>query len=470
MQGDFEIEKNNTPNISSAVTPSRLPENQGGGKKILSIVIGIVIVAIISSLFYFLVLPKIKPQKEEKAVLVYWGIWEDPSVFSQIIADYTRNNPQVEIRYEKQDIKNLGKYADRLHTRIQNGSGPDIFRYHVSWLPQVKGLLLPLPLDVVEESEIESKYYDFIESDLKVQGAYYGIPLGVDTLALFVNKDIFDKAGIKDYPNNWNDLIKVSRQLTVKDEQGKIKTSGVALGTYDNIAHSSDIMSLLFIQNGANFNNFLDEKTKKNAEDALDFYISFAQGDASVWDEALPNSKLAFAKGDLAMYFGYSWDIFEIQALNKDLKFAVVSVPGIPSEDKNIRNNTVASYWVEGVSVKTKYSKQAFNFLKYLSKKGTLQKLYTEQAKTRGFGEIYPRKDMASLLSSNKIIYPFVEQAPRVSKGMFYSDTYDEGMVDGLNAYLGNAIRSILLSSVSVQSSLETLSQGVDQILSRYQK
>src|SRR3989344_9190239 len=115
---------------------------------------------------------------------------------NQIIADFNRQYPEIKVKYEKQDIKGLGKYIDRLTTRINNGNGPDIYRYHSSWPIQLQGSLLPLPADVVDSLGLEQNYYNVIKKDLKLNGAYYGVPLEVDTLALFINEDLFKAAGI----------------------------------------------------------------------------------------------------------------------------------------------------------------------------------------------------------------------------------------------------------------------------------
>ena len=84
---------------------------------------------------------------------------------------------------------------------------------------------------------------------------------------------------------NWNDFMNDSKTLTVKDVNGKIKTAGAALGTFDNVNHAPDILSLLFVQNGVNLNNI--SSTSEKVIDALNFYTSFALGDVNVWDLSL---------------------------------------------------------------------------------------------------------------------------------------------------------------------------------------
>lgn len=432
-------------------------------KKLL-IIGGIVLAAILLIVGIVFAISKLTGAKESGEVtLTYWGVWEDSSTIQPLIDDYQRQNPNVKINYQKQDIKTLGDYAARLTTRIEKGDGPDIVRYHSSWVPQLKSYLLPFPKSVVDNTKLETDYYKTVERDMKVNGAYYGIPLGVDTLALFVNTTLLAQIGAQP-PTTMIELEDVARQLTVP-EDGKIRTSGIALGTFDNIAHAPDIIAMLFLQDGADWKKPAGP-TRVSTENSFKYYTYFSgEADHRTWDDTLDNSKLAFAKGNLGMYFGYSWDIFEIKNANPDLQFTIVKVPNVAGG----RKNTVASYWVEGVSAKSPNSKEAFAFLEYLSKPESLQKMYELQAKTRLFGSLYPRKSMGSLLQSNTLIYPFISQADDAQSTGFSSDTYDgeTGINTQLNVYLGNAIRSIN-TNTSVGSAVDTLGAGVTQILSRY--
>lgn len=451
---------NQMPQETPALAPSGFPL-----KKILSLLIGLIVFIGLIAVFIVFVLPRFTSKSNQNVTLTYWDIWEDTAPLTAIASEFTRQNPRIKIVIEKQDIKTLGKYIDRLSTRMQNKTGPDIFRFHNSWMTELTGakpLLLPLPQEVVKAVELDSKFYPVVAGDLRKSGAYYGVPIHFDTLALFYNTQLFRDNGVSSPPSTWEDFYPDALKLTVKDAaSNKITTAGAALGTYDNIAHASDIISLLMIQNGADVKNI--SGTAKESSDALDFYTSFAKGDSKVWDDTLDNSKLAFAKGNLAMYVGYSWDIFEIKAINPNLAFAVVPVP-----HEQDRNNTIASYWAEGVSAKSAHPKEAFEFLKFLASKENMEKLYSAEAATRLFGELYPRSDMADLLKDNTLAYPFVQQGKDAKSTIFSSDTYDSGMVDALNVYLGNAIRSILNDGSSPQSAVDTLSQGVAQKLSQY--
>jgi ABC-type glycerol-3-phosphate transport system substrate-binding protein len=323
----------------------------------------------------------------------------------------------------------------------------------------LSGVLLPLPSDVITSSNFSTTFYPVMQKDLVRNGAIYGIPLEVDTLSLYINTELLQSVGLNP-PTTWNDFINDARAMTVKDENGKIKTAGAAIGTFDNIDHASDILSMLLLQNGVDFKNLSASSDRFNG--TLSFYTSFATDQNNVWDNTLDPSTLAFSKGNLAMYFGYSWDYFNIKKFNPNLNFEVVPVPQLPDRTVNM-----ASYWVEGVSSKSKSQKQAFLFMKFLVKKETEEKLYAEESKERAFGEPYARVDLSDTLKSNPNVYTFISQAKTASSTLFVDKTYDNGLNQQLNTYLGNAVNSVL-SNGSTQSAFDIFIKGVLQILQKY--
>jgi multiple sugar transport system substrate-binding protein len=451
------------PLIQGSLPPSQTsPLRPGGGntlpllQKILKVGIGLVVVLVVFVLLFTVILPKLLGNSNAKVTLTYWGLWEDSKTMQSLIDGFERQNPNIKIDYTKQDIK---QYRERLLTRIANGNGPDIFRFHNSWYPMYSGILLPLPTDTLTPADFKKTFYPVAQKDLIRNGAIYGIPLEIDTLALYTNSQLFQAAGLQP-PTNWNDFINDARAMTVKDADGKIQTAGAAMGSFDNVTHAPDILSLLFLQNGVNILKIADSADR--AANALSFYTVFATDQNNVWDNTLDPSILAFSRGKLAMYFGYSWDYFTIKQNNPNLAFQIVPVPQLPNQNVNL-----ASYWAEGVSVKTKHQKEALLFMKYLAQKSTEEGLYAEQAKIRAFGEPYARVDLGATLKTNPVLSPFISQAPSAFSSPFVDSTYDNGLNQGLNTYLGNAISSIL-DGGSPQTAVETLSQGVAQVFQKY--
>ena len=423
----------------------------GALKKILPIILGLILVVGLVFLIIKVGLPRF--QKPEEITLTYWGLWEPESVMRQVIADWNEDNPNIKINYSMQSKL---QYRERVRSALARGEGPDIFRYHVTWLPMFKARRDPVSTEVMSSSQFGATFYPVAANQLRSGTSYLGIPLEIDTLALFYNKDIFQTAG-KTPPTTWDELRRVAIELTTHDEAGRIQTAGVALGTTNNIEHWSVILRLMMLQNEANLAN----PTGPLAQDTLTFYTIFNKEDR-VWDLTLPNSMLAFANGDLAMYFGYSWDVFEIQNINPDLEFGVVEAPQLAGT-----NISWASFWVEGVNNRSEHKEEAWEFLEYLSSKETLAKLYQAQSQLRLFGEPYSRVEMASQAKTNPLVTPFIGQAPQAQTWYLCSRTFDNGINDKMIDYFKDAVNAVNANEDPADA-LETATSGVAQLLSQY--
>ncbi|HKC15053.1 MAG TPA: extracellular solute-binding protein [Patescibacteria group bacterium] len=450
------------PQANNAWTPQGAsqtkPEEDFGSKGPLSpsnitkLLVGIFAILTLAFVLFIFIVPNIG-KGSEKVTLSYWGVLEDPTVMQPIISDFEKENPKITVDYKKQDIKD---YKERLATRISQGTGPDIFGFQNTWYPAFSQVLLPMPSDTVSKDQFNKSFYPVAKKDLIQNGGIYGIPTGVDTLSLFVNTEIFKQAGVN-IPKNWNDFINAARSLTVKDQTGKIKTSGAALGTFDNVTHAADIISLFFVQDGVDLDNLTS--SKERVSDALRFYTAFALGDGSVWDGSLDPSSLAFSKGNLGMFFGYYWDYFAIKSANPQLAFEIDSVPQL-----NFQSQTISTYYAEGVSAKSKNQQQALAFMKFLARRDTQEKLYQAQSRARAYGQPPAMIDLSDKLQNTPISI-IVSQAKNATSSYFAGEPID----NSLRSYLSTAVSSILTGTPPAAAA-DALITGVSQTLSQYSK
>jgi multiple sugar transport system substrate-binding protein len=408
--------------------------------------------------------------------LTYWGLWEEESVMRGIIADFESKNPNIKIKYKKNQQNG---YRGRLNGRLTKSGEvedvPDIFRIHNTWIPMFRGNLAAVPSETVTNIGLNTDFFDVYKNDLVEKGKYLSVPLMYDGLVMFYNPELLEKSQIK-VPNNWWDLKKAAIKMTERDESGRIKVAGAALGMVDNVDHWSDIVGLMMKQNGVDLNT-MSTNNEKNLKDVLVFYTLFKTND-KVWDETLPNSTQYFASGNLAFYFGPSWRIFDIQALNPDLKFEVATMPQLATTESTsteiigataeLTNIHWATYWTEGVNNKSKYQEEAWTFLEYLSSVEGLEKMYQADSQIRSFGQIYPRKSMVEKISSNPKLKPFVDTANNATSWYLASKTGDDGVNTQMQKYFGDAINSILIRNESSEDAVKTLMNGVSQLRQQY--
>ena len=394
-----------------------------------------------------------KTQGTETIELEYWGLWEPDEVMRPIIDEFEQKNPGISVRYIKQSPVS---YRERLQSAINSGNGPDVFRYHATWVPMLADSLAPVPAEIMSSAEFQQTFYPSAIKLLQHKGQFVGLPLEYDGLMLFYNQEIL-KAADETPPKTWAQLKSLASKLTLK-ERDKIVRAGVALGTAENTDHFSDILGLLMLQNGAD----LSRPNSPEVRDALIFYTSFVKSD-KVWSETLPNSTTAFARGEAAMMLAPSWRAHEIKGINPELKFATAPVPQV------VESNQVAwaSFWAEGVSLESKHQEAAWQFLKFLVAKETQKAFFAQASKTRLFGEPYSDVGLASELANDPLLGALMSDAPKAKSWYLCSNTFDNGLNHQMINYYKDAVNA-LLTGKDVTKVLPTLSQGVQQVLTQY--
>ena len=429
---------------------------KGFPKKIVLILLAVFLIFA----FVFAAVRFLGTEKRPSGEIVWWGLWEEESTISPLIAEYQQQNPKVTVKYVKQAPQD---YRERLINSLARGAGPDIFSFHNSWGPMFAEEFDSLPAAVMSAGEYSQTFYSSISSDLINSTGIIGIPIGYDAIVLYVNEDIFSSLG-KTPPATWDDLRQVAIELTQKDEEGTILQAGVSLGRTENVDHWPEILALMMIQNEVDLSN----PTGKLAEDALTFYTLFSSVDG-VWDETLPPSTVAFAAGKLAMYFGPSWRAFEINQQNPELKFSTVAVPQLPKSSGLQDDVSFSTYWANGVWARSPNKEIAWDFLKFISSADSLEKIYQNASRTRAFGQPYPRVDMGERLAAHPVVGAVIAQAPYGRSWYLSSRTFDgpTGINSQIIKYFEDAVNAVN-SGTPATRALEPVSAGVLQVLSQY--
>lgn len=440
---------------SSGIPPELPPPVYEESKTKYVVIIFGVVIFLIMLVFIFKVLFGGK-SAPKSLTLTYWGLWEDKQIMEPIITQYQQKYPYVKIDYQKMAPQD---YREKLLARSKNGQGPDIFRFHNTWLPEISDITAQLPSSIMSNSEFEKTFYKIHQKDLKVGQYYYGIPLTIDGLVMIYNDDLLKKSGIQSPPTSWEDVTNMIPKLTSKDKRSQFINTALAIGTTSNVEHYSDIFALLLVQNGGN----VSKLDSQEAAGALEVYRKFSEPGNEYWNDTMPNSLTAFIQEKVAMILAPSWEVLTIKSANPDLKLKVVPVPagpdGIPV--------SIANYWVEGVSRYSKNQLEAWKFLRYLVQKENLTKLYQTEAQVRLFGEPYSRVDCASLLTQNEYVGAIMKQAEYFVSVPMISRTFDNGLNDEIIKYVENAINATM-QGVSYSEALKTTKQGIDQIFNKY--
>ncbi len=349
---------------------------------------------------------KLADKKTQNAMqpitITYWRVFDGPDAFQEVIDKYTAIHPFITIEYRK---LRYDEYEEELINALAEDRGPDIFSIHNTWVRKYQSKLVSMPAEItmvfpvtkgsikpeiVSElrtirsltlKDLRDNFVDTVSHDVVIDNQIYGLPLSVDTLAMYYNRDLFNNAGISQAPKYWNkDFLQNIKQLTKQDPRKGLVQAGVALGGSSNIERFSDILSVLMMQNGAImmddsqqvlFNTippFAQETNYNPGLDALRFYTDFANPikESYSWNNDLPNSLEMFIGGNLAIMFGYAYHLPIIKAQAPKLNYSIAKIPQI--EGTPPTNSNFANYWVEVVSKKSKHSSEAWDFIQFITK------------------------------------------------------------------------------------------------------
>lgn len=408
---------------------------------------GIALLAVIGALVVFRLIPGRKPPGVPPADLVFWGVADDELVWQETINRFREQYPSVTIAYRRIDERG---YESFLINRLAEGRGPDIFMLKNSWVAKHRDKIFPLPQESLDFGgrEFAQTFVDGAGQDLLLpDGSIIGMPLVIDTLALFYNKDIFNAKGVAQPPATWEEFARVAAKLSGVSPTGDVSESGAALGTFRNVSHAFEILSGLMLQSGDPIirPGSRDPALGRAAAEALSFYASFADPGAEnfSWTSRKNESLAAFAQGEAAMAFGFARDVPAVLGRNPRLALGVAPFPQF-ADAAPAHILAPAEYYFPTVSRASPAPAQAWFFLLFASS----PEIAAEYSGRVGIAPA--RRDLVERAPSSDLLHAFRRQA---LIARFWS-VPDEA---GAERLFGEAIESVNNRSRSVAQALEIL-------------
>ena len=272
----------------------------------------------------------------KSATVIVWG---DISSYDFNVA---LNNTGLDSD-EALKIQYLEKNADTIETEfteaLATGTGPDLIIISLDKIWKNKNKILQISYESVSERNFKSVFVEESELLLDANGIY-ALPLSLDPLVLYYNRDHLSRAGIANPITFWDEIYTSALKLTVKDGAGNITKSAMALGEARNIPHAKDILSLFMLQAGAPITQFTVgelkpaltgnfNQTTAPGEAALDFYTQFSNPAKPFysWNRSLLPADTHFISGDSAYYLGFASELRVLRGKNPTLNLGVAPVP-----------------------------------------------------------------------------------------------------------------------------------------------
>lgn len=281
--------------------------------------------------------------------VVVWGILPAEQMQRYVDAFNSAKQGEYSLLYSQHEPTEL---AQDLLVALAEDTPPDIIVYSSELLSQIKDKLYTTPFSAYTERLFRDTYIDGAQIFLTSEGTI-GMPLIVDPLVVYYNKDLLAGSNFVVPPQTWTTVQQTVPLFTKRDAKNIITQSTIALGTAQNVDHARDILSALYLQTG---NQIVSYDSTRNVSvarlasasgestegpmtaQALDFYTSFSNPTNTnySWNSALPSSLEYFLAGKSAFYIGRASELFTIQSRNPNLNFDVSEIFQLDDKTRSI--------------------------------------------------------------------------------------------------------------------------------------
>src|SRR5690625_415011 len=171
-------------------------------------------------------------QKEEDPVELTIGLPGGYDVTSKDIIDgFIEAHPEIDVTIEEAP---WSEFTQQIVTRIAGYTAPDVWFKENAYAIGYGERGVAEDLTPYIEADIDTdEYADALFAAETPDGIIYGVPHGINPIALAYNKKIFEEAGVDPPTDDWtyDDMIEAAKELTQDtDGDGKTDIYGFGLG------------------------------------------------------------------------------------------------------------------------------------------------------------------------------------------------------------------------------------------------
>ena len=305
-----------------------------------------------------------KPVIQTPVSVSVYGADDDQRVWDNLIKKFQRLYPYITVTYTR--VNDVG-YDQLLLNQLAEGRAPDIFIIKNTLL--TKYIYKSAGAPGYTPQTFQNTFVDGITEDLVFQNGFImGLPLYLDTPALFYNRDFLNSNGVVDPPKNWDDLVEFVGRFTQRSPENEILRSSIGLGDYQSVENAFEIISSLIFQQGESIISRGKQTLSlgSGAERALTFYTSFDDERSRnyTWNPRMGNSLQAFAEEKVPLYIGFASDIQRIKERNRSINLGIAPFPQIKNSPKY---TLYGRYAIPIVSAQSKNKEAAWQFINYVT-------------------------------------------------------------------------------------------------------
>ncbi len=339
-------------------------------------------------------------------------------LFERAIAEFNESHPNIKVTVETVPWADAQNQYVR---EVQAGGGPDVAQIAFVWTRDLAKSELVKNLDSYIESsppgtvtDMATFKEDFLGYDLgEYEESIFGIPFSVDTFVMGYRPDLFEAAGVAAFPDNWEQLAEVAKQLTVdKDGDGRTDQYGFCFP-----AGSGPTSGMWFLANyylWSNGNWFIKEAdaggtyevgmTPEDLAGAMtyfnDFFATGSTPESMIaidsWGD--PEYTSALGRGDCAILF-LPPQAFRAAASQSEAPVLSAADPqGSETRISHLGGRTLV------INPATKHPDAAWELLKFMTSQSFYEKYYVNQ--------FPPQKSLLANMTFDESMQGYADQLP----------------------------------------------------------
>lgn len=262
--------------------------------------------------------------------LVFWHTYsltnqENPNLVNKVIPAFKKVNPNINV--VSQDIPYSGM-LQKLIAAIASGSGPDIIRSDIIWIPQMARIQALVPLDDLVAQRKDEFYAGPLQTCF-YQGHYYALPLDTNTKVVLYNQDLFTQAGVQQAPATTADFRAVAQKISSLGHN--------IFGYAESAINSWTILPWIWCFGGSvtdkNYTKASDYLNSSRTVEALQFLVDLYDQQAispTILGGGGAGTSDALGKGQVGMIIDGPWIPPILQSTYAKVKFGQAQLPAGP--------------------------------------------------------------------------------------------------------------------------------------------
>lgn len=265
-----------------------------------------------------------------------WGVLPKEPI-ATLLDELSRTTPAFQqVTYEYIDPANFNQ---AFITALADRTAPDLVLLPHTELVAQRNRLQPLSYENFSIRDFRDRYIDGTEI-FALRDGIYALPIAIDPLVLYWNRDQVLNAGFLSAPATWEHLVnEMVPKLTEREFDRTIRRAALAMGEYENVRHALPILSMLTIQAGSRlitesetaYELRFNEGASGNEPftQALEFYMRFSnpQNQLYTWNRSLASDRELFNREELTFYFGFGSEAYGLAQYNPNLNFDIAEMP-----------------------------------------------------------------------------------------------------------------------------------------------